>query len=509
MHQIGSMKSSVTDPLRIATVSAPGGAGVIGLTLCPGKKDPGRGWDRDLDTDLAVIREWGAEVVVTLVERHELQFLKVSSLPNAVAQHGMRWIHLPIRDVSAPDRNFEMSWVTAGAELRNILRSGGSIFVHCRGGLGRAGTVTARLLVEMGMDPQGAIDAVRRARPGAIETREQERHVLHCRPVIEDVAGEPPTLDDQATDRALGCLLGLAVGDAVGTTLEFSQRDACTITDMVGGGPFRLKPGEWTDDTSMALCLADSLIACGGLNERDLMERFVRWYREGENSHNGRCFDIGITTRQALDRFARTADPVAGSTDPNMAGNGSIMRLAPVALRWVDDPEKAAAMARAQSATTHGAPAAVEGCALLAEILVEAIATGDKETVLRPRTSAEPTVAAIAAGSWHDKSREDIRSSGYVVHTLEAALWCVDRASDFREAVLLAANLADDADTVAAVTGQIAGALWGRSGIRQEWLDRLVWRDDIEHRALRLIGSQVEPSFFPSSPPHRREVTKR
>ena len=247
-----------------------------------------------------------------------------------------------------------------------------------------------------------------------------------------------------------------------------------------------MRPGAWTDDTSMALCLADSLIACGRLDQRDLIERFVRWWSKGENSHNGRCFDIGITTRQALHRFRETGDPVAGSTDPNTAGNGSIMRLAPVALRWAHDPQQAIAAARGQSVTTHGAPAAVEACAVLAEILVEAIATGDKEAALRPRAAGEPSIAAVASGSWKGKEGHEIGSSGYVVHTLEAALWCTHRSGMFSEAVLLAANLADDADTVAAVTGQIAGALWGKRAIPQDWLDRLAWREEIERRGRQL-----------------------
>lgn len=294
--------------------------------------------------------------------------------------------------------------------------------------------------------------------------------------------------DDGVAERARGCLLGLAVGDAVGTTLEFSRRDAHPrLTDMVGGGPFRLQPGEWTDDTSMALCLTDSLIACGALDQRDLMDRFVRWWREGYNSHNGRCFDIGITTRQALQRFLNTGDPVAGSADPDTAGNGSIMRLAPVALRWRGDRARAISAARAQSVTTHGAPAAVEGCALLAELLVEAIATADKRAVLRRRSAAEPSIAAVAAGSWRGKDRRRIRSSGYVVHTLEATLWCIDRSTGFSDAVLLAANLGDDADTVAAVTGQIAGALWGENAIPRHWLERLAWREEIRRRAGRLL----------------------
>jgi len=302
--------------------------------------------------------------------------------------------------------------------------------------------------------------------------------------------------DDGAADRARGCLLGLAVGDALGTPREFSPRDTHPpLTDMLGGGPFRLRPGEWTDDTSMALCLADSLMARGTLDQRDLMERFVRWWRDGYNSHNGRCFDIGVTTRQALQRFRRTGNPLAGSTDPNTAGNGSIMRLAPVALRWAGDPERAISAARAQSVTTHGAPAAVEGCALLAEILLEAIASGEKIAALRSRPSEDASIAAIAAGSWRGKERNDISSSGYVAHTLEAALWCVDRSTGFSDAVLLAANLGDDADTVAAVTGQIAGALWGQKAIPRHWLEQLAWREEIERKASLLwtLSREVGP----------------
>lgn len=481
------MKISLSDPLRIAAVSPPDLPGVIGMTLCPGRKDPARGWDRDLDIDLDAIRAWGAEIVVSLVERHEIEFLDVRGLPEAVERYGMKWVHLPIRDVSVPDATFEAAWAATGRELRNCLRRGGSILIHCRGGLGRTGTIAGRLLVELGMDAQGAIDAVRRARPGAIETREQALYVLRCRRAADEQE-ERSMSHDPTTDRALGCLLGLAVGDAVGTTLEFAPRDSRPpLTDMVGGGPFGLRPGEWTDDTSMALCLADSLIAQNGLDQRDLMERFVRWWHHGENSHNGRCFDIGITTREALHRFLETGDPVAGSVDPMKAGNGSIMRLAPVALRWAESREQAIAAARAQSVTTHAAPAAVEACALLAEILTEAIATGDKAAVLRARTAGEPSIEAVGAGSWRGKERREIRSSGYVVHTLEAALWCVDRSDEFAQAVLLATNLGEDADTVAAVTGQIAGALWGLTAIPRDWLARLAWRERLENTAARLL----------------------
>lgn len=291
-------------------------------------------------------------------------------------------------------------------------------------------------------------------------------------------------------DRALGSLLGLAVGDAIGTTLEFRGRDTYPqLTDLVGGGPFDLAPGQWTDDTSMALCLAESLIAHGKVEPRDLMTRFVNWYRHGVNSATGTCFDIGEATRKALHRFERNGDPLAGATDEASSGNGSIMRLAPVAIVWHRDKETARAAAQAQSRTTHGSPTALAACDLLAAVLVDAIATGAKDQALRqPTVGGPPDIAAIAAGAWVGKSRDAIRSSGYAAHTLEAALWAVLSSAGFRDAVLLAANLGDDADTVAAVTGQIAGALWGLSGIPEAWLARLAWRREIEALGRRLFA---------------------
>jgi hypothetical protein len=158
-------------------------------------------------------------------------------------------------------------------------------------------------------------------------------------------------MNDKRLDRAIGALVGLAVGDSIGTSLEFSERDSRPpVNDMIGGGPFRLRPGEWTDDTAMALCLADSLLACEGLNQRDLIERFCQWWHNGENSCTGDCFDVGITTREALRRFENTGDPIAGGTEPHKAGNGSLMRLAPVAIYWHRDRENVERAARAQSA---------------------------------------------------------------------------------------------------------------------------------------------------------------
>jgi ADP-ribosyl-[dinitrogen reductase] hydrolase len=324
---------------------------------------------------------------------------------------------------------------------------------------------------------------------------------------------------------------------------------------MTGGGPFGLFAGEWTDDTAMSLALAETLtehdqyddwrhrrqlmdeasaafarskqnsLAEGRLQrrireamhgdypgnprlfERALMERFTAWMDEGAYSCNGRCFDIGVTVRSALLRWKASGNPIAGSIDPKTAGNGSLMRLAPVAIRYWNDPLRLADYAARQSRTTHGAPEAVDACIAYAHLLADAIAGKCASEVLAPHKVVGPdrerqygeryklyanSIEAILAGSWRGKRRDQIRASGYVVHSLEAALWCVGRTSTFRDAVLLAANLGEDADTPAAITGQRAGALYGASGIPAEWLEKLAWREQIEARAQGLFAASLQ-----------------
>jgi len=300
---------------------------------------------------------------------------------------------------------------------------------------------------------------------------------------------------DSRRDRAVGAMLGLAAGDALGTTLEFSARDTLPRqTEITGGGPFRLEPGVWTDDTSMALALADSLAVAPHLDARDLMDRFIGWHAEGRYSPTGRCFDIGIATRSALERYRRSGDPVAGDADPWSAGNGSLMRLAPVAVRHHADETLAMEVARRQSETTHAAEACLEACAWFARLLVRAINGLSRDDLLAPGTWAGPeAVADIASGAWRDKGRSDIRSSGYVIHTLEAAVWCVAKASSFEEAVVEAVNLGDDADTVGAVTGQLAGAIWGADAIPPRWRRVLAWEPQIVAQAQHLFEAGVRP----------------
>lgn len=288
---------------------------------------------------------------------------------------------------------------------------------------------------------------------------------------------------DATLDRAVGAFVGLAVGDALGTTLEFTRRDSLQFhTEIIGGGPFRVPAGAWTDDTSMALALATSLAERGRLDPADVAARFIAWWRSGDYSWADGCFDIGIATREALARVERTGDPFGGSTDPLSAGNGSLMRLAPVVLPHLGDAEAAARDAAVQSRITHGAPEAVDACALFARLLVHAVATG--EALADWPAGLEAAVAGAATAP--SRPREAIASSGYVVHTLEAALWAVGTTESFADAVIAAVNLADDADTVGAVTGQLAGALYGASAIPERWREQLVWGEHIEALARRL-----------------------
>jgi len=264
--------------------------------------------------------------------------------------------------------------------------------------------------------------------------------------------------------------------------MEFSARGTfAPLTDMVGGGPFGLKPGEWTDDTSMALCLAVSLIECGGFDPRDQMIRYCKWRDEGYMSSNGRCFDIGNTVYTALERFNASDEPFSGGTDPLSAGNGSIMRLAPVAMYFYPDSEAISHYARESSRTTHGTSECLDGCQLLAEYLRRALDGLDKAAVLSDVDEAfqAARIGTIAKGGWRGKSLAEIRGSGYVVKCLEAAIWCFDTTESFDAAILKAANLGDDADTTAAVCGQIAGAFYGAPAIPEHWTNRVAKRYEI------------------------------
>ena len=271
-------------------------------------------------------------------------------------------------------------------------------------------------------------------------------------------------------DRFRGCLLGLAAGDALGSALEFRKPGTFQpIDDMTGagcfglepGGCFDLEPGQWTDDTSMALCLVESLIQCDGFDPMDQMQRYVRWWREGYlSSVEGRCIDIGYTVKDALSLFERTSEPYAGSSDPDTAGNGSLMRLAPVPMYFAGDAMEAIDRSADSSRITHGAAEAVDACRYFAGLLVGALSTVDKGTLLAERYSPaiglwetnplagkideiadgsfkrrEPSLRySWEKGRWErnpaaDSDAETIEGTGYVVKSLEAALWAFHKST--------------------------------------------------------------------------------
>ena len=306
-----------------------------------------------------------------------------------------------------------------------------------------------------------------------------------------------------ARDRFRGCLLGLAAGDALGTTLEFKLPGAFRpIDDMIGGGPFGLQPGQWTDDTSMALCLATSLIEQRGFDPTDQMQRYLRWWREGYLSSVGYCFDIGQTVGDALRRYQGTGDPYSGSTRAMSAGNGSLMRLVPVPMYYAGNPSDAIDRSADSSRTTHGAREAVDACRYFAGLLVGALNGADKDTLLSSRYSPVEglwqrgplvgKIAGISGGSFKQKEPPDIRGSGYVVESMEAALWAFHKSQSFREGALLAANLGDDADTTAAIYGQLAGAHYGAEAIPVEWRELLAMATEITSMADKLCDHARE-----------------
>lgn len=293
-------------------------------------------------------------------------------------------------------------------------------------------------------------------------------------------------------DRFRGSLLGLACGDALGAPIEFLLPDNFhPVTDFRPGGAFNVQAGQWTDDTSMALCLAESLIRCEGFDPLDQMKRYLRWYQEGYLSSVGQCIDIGSTTRQSLELFIKNGDPFAGPSTAGTAGNGCLMRLAPVAMFYYKNPAVAIENAVLSARTTHGVLACLDACRFFASLLVRALQGEPKECLLqtKPWTHTTPLceeITEIAEGSYLRKEPPVIRGSGYVVESLEAALWAFARGKDFADCVRTAANLGYDTDTTAAICGQIAGAHYGVHAIPQRWLTELHWSEKIGRMADQL-----------------------
>jgi ADP-ribosylglycohydrolase/protein-tyrosine phosphatase len=484
-----TLKDSFSSPLRIADIVLGDGEGRLGLTICPGKKDPGRGWNRDLEEDLRVIRNWGAGTVVTLIELHEFEFLKVSRLGELVQELGMRWIHLPIRDIDVPDERFEKEWTMAGPEIHERLRAGENVVIHCRGGLGRTGLVVGLILVERGCAPREAIQIVRTARPGAIETVAQEQYVRRANPRTQTghfhIRSENKPRNsgkslqalrttrtyEQILYRAQGCLLGQIAGDALGSQVEFqtpaeiASRYPNGVRVIRSGGTWDTLAGQPTDDSEMALLLARMLVKEKTYDPRRAFHEYLFWLNSGP-------FDVGNTIRNSL----------MGYNSESSQANGALMRVSPLGIFGAFSERHAVAKwAQADGELTHPNPICRQGNALFTMAIAKAI-----------RTGAEPYEIYDAIVAWADelhvetalrecilrsksKPPDDyVRQQGWVLVAFGNALYRLLNTSSFEDAVVDTVMCGGDTDTNAAIVGALAGAVHGKQSVPQQWIDAVL-----------------------------------
>jgi ADP-ribosyl-[dinitrogen reductase] hydrolase len=465
----------------------------------PGDKDPVKARKKIKQFLAAGIRHF-----VDLTELGELTPLGELAPYDAILSEEARnssikatYQRFPIRDNSVPSDSEHLADILFAIDRR--IREGGAVYLHCWGGVGRTGLVVACWLQEHGRTPDAALSELS-AKWSTVEKIYRKPESPETATQVDWIRVWPQRRRSvqrlMLCDRYRGALLGLAVGDALGTTLEFKAPGTFKpIADMIGGGPFGLQPGEWTDDTSMALCLAESLTEKRGFDPKDQMHRYCRWWKEGYLSSTGTCFDIGITVRTALADYLRTGEPFAGSADPFTAGNGSLMRLAPVPLAFRRNFELAIHNAGESSRTTHAAPTTVDACRYFAGLLLGALEGRSKEELLSSffypaaeqqywkRHPLSPEIAEIANGSFKQKEPPAIIGSGFVVRSLEAVLWAFYRSDSFREGALRAVNLGNDADTTGAIYGQLAGAFYGVNAIPENWIERLARHEFIAETA--------------------------
>ncbi len=301
-------------------------------------------------------------------------------------------------------------------------------------------------------------------------------------------------IEAERKNKALGSFFGLVVGDALGASVEFKKRGTFEVVkDMRAGGPHGLDAGFWTDDTSMALCLAESLTE-KGFKLQDQLERYLKWYREGYLSSTGSCFDIGANTARSLEYYEEK-QKLPPKRD-RAAGNGSIMRLAPVPIYFKDDFKEAVKYSGESSLTTHNNQMAVDSCRYLGGLLQQFINARIEMEAFKIKVIKDTAVdldlderVIAAVNGAFKKEKNQIKSDGFVINTLEASLWSLLNSDSFEAAVLKAVNLGDDADTVAAVTGQLAGAYYGYEAIPDKWLNKVADYDLLQKIAEKLYKS--------------------
>lgn len=304
-------------------------------------------------------------------------------------------------------------------------------------------------------------------------------------------------------------LFGVAIGDALGVPVEFKSRETILqkpVTDMIGYGTYNLPPGTFSDDSSMTFCLAEALTHDFEINR--IAESFVKWYHENFWTARGEVFDIGIATREALNRISKGEQPeFAGSTDASSNGNGSLMRILPLLFYIKDLPiSERYAITKKVSSITHGHIRSVISCFYYLEFARNILLGKDKfEIYQKLQTQIPDFLNSLSINSYEislfdrvlredisDLAEHEILSSGYVLHSLEASIWCLLTTDNYKEATLKAVNLGEDTDTTAAITGGLAGLLYGFDSIPKSWMDQLARKEDIEDVAERLAKNLAE-----------------
>jgi ADP-ribosyl-[dinitrogen reductase] hydrolase len=440
---------------------------------------------------------------------------EIESYDRALPLH-IEYLRKPIRDHGLPERREHMMEILDC--LHDALRSARPAYVHCRAGIGRTGMVIGCLLVERGLSGEQALDELARLWqqcqrsqfwPSVPETEAQTEYVrqwvrrIRRAPDRDAKAGRPvaaedpwqgpapepipvigagpssdPLLDPDTLaaarslrERFLGALLGLATGDAVAAATQYRRPGTfAPIGDLIGGGPFGLPRGGWSDDTAMALCLADSLLATNGFDARDQVERYARWQREGYLSATGECLGITASTARALAMAKWRRQLFSGSHAPDQLDPEPLSRVAPVVMFFFAVEEEAVQLATDAARTTCQAPAVLAACRDLAQALFLALSGQPKARIL----------AAAAA-----ERRE--AGTGTVTEALAIALEAFAATDNFREAVLHAANHGGNSDVAAAACGQLAGAFYGVGSIPAPWRESLLQRELIETYADRLL----------------------